>query len=399
MSFASTPTLRRYAVARTLFTPTHLGVAIERLGFVQADPIRAPARAQDLILRHRVTSYRATDLERQYPELSIDEEYFVNYGFMPNVHLDHLHPRKSRVRRNSPTERRIAALLDYAREHGEVHPRAAAAHFAHGRVTNLWGGASHATTQLLDRMHYEGLLRVARRDNGIRVYAARQAPPGTGAAALAGTVGTVAAASGAGIEARGGTAPTIQAERLLDLVVRLYAPLPAASLTQLVAMLRHAAPQLRRELQQALARAKQLLAHTVVDGATWYWPADESPADVAHGSPEGDTNRVRLLAPFDPLVWDRRRFEQFWGWTYRFEAYTPPAKRKLGYYALPLLWRDQVIGWGNLSVADGRLVADVGYTAGKPPRVRVFRSELEAELARFAVFLGLPNATRSGPTV
>jgi len=47
-------TLRRHALARSLFTPTTLPRAIARLGFVQADPIRAPARAQDLTLRHRV---------------------------------------------------------------------------------------------------------------------------------------------------------------------------------------------------------------------------------------------------------------------------------------------------------------------------------------------------------
>ena len=63
---------------------------------------------------------------------------------------------------------------------------------------------------------------------------------------------------------------------------------------------------------------------------------------------------MRLLAPFDPVVWDRRRFELFWGWAYRFEAYTPAPKRKLGYYALPLLWRDRVIGWGNLSLRGRR---------------------------------------------
>ena len=42
--------LRRHAVARSLFPPTSLGRAIRRLGFVQADPIRVPARAQDLVL-------------------------------------------------------------------------------------------------------------------------------------------------------------------------------------------------------------------------------------------------------------------------------------------------------------------------------------------------------------
>jgi uncharacterized protein YcaQ len=58
--------LRRFAVARSLFAPVSLQQAIDRLGFVQADPIRAPARAQDLTLRHRVSGYRAGDLERQY---------------------------------------------------------------------------------------------------------------------------------------------------------------------------------------------------------------------------------------------------------------------------------------------------------------------------------------------
>ena len=83
---AAAPTLddlRRYAVARTLFKPTTLARAIDRLGFVQADPIRAPARAQDLILRHRVAGYRAGDLERRYPRLAVDEDCLVNYGFVP----------------------------------------------------------------------------------------------------------------------------------------------------------------------------------------------------------------------------------------------------------------------------------------------------------------------------
>jgi len=43
---------------------------------------------------------------------------------------------------------------------------------------------------------------------------------------------------------------------------------------------------------------------------------------------------VRLLAPFDPLVWNQRRFEHLWGWTYRFEACTPLVQRRFGYYAM-----------------------------------------------------------------
>jgi uncharacterized protein len=77
------------------------------------------------------------------------------------------------------------------------------------------------------------------------------------------------------------------------------------------------------------------------------------------------------------------------GWTYRFEAYTPPRKRKLGYYALPLLWRDHVIGWANLVVKNGTLLAEPGYVPGQRPNDAAFQRELEAELSRMQFFL--PN--------
>jgi hypothetical protein len=98
---------------------------------------------------------------------------------------------------------------------------------------------------------------------------------------------------------------------------------------------------------------------------------------------------VRLLTPFDPVVRDRARFERLWGWVYRFEAYTPAPRRKLGYYALPLLWRDLVIGWANLSVKNGELKSELGFAGPQPPRDRLFQRELEAELDRIRAFLGL----------
>src|SRR6266480_962767 len=85
--------LRRFAVARSFFTPTTLKRAIDRLGFVQADPIRAPARAQDLMLRHRVKDYRAGDLERRYAKLGIEEDFFVTYGFVTSSIHALMHPR------------------------------------------------------------------------------------------------------------------------------------------------------------------------------------------------------------------------------------------------------------------------------------------------------------------
>jgi len=90
--------LRRFAVANTLFPPTTLKRALNKFGFIQADPIRAPARAQDLILRHRVKNYRAGDLERRYAALGIEEDFFINYGFVTRSLQALMHPRsESRV--------------------------------------------------------------------------------------------------------------------------------------------------------------------------------------------------------------------------------------------------------------------------------------------------------------
>ncbi len=360
---AVTPTLddlRRHAVARSLFTPTSLPRAIAKLGFVQADPIRAPARAQDLTLRHRVKDYRAGELERRYARLAVEEDFFVNYGFLPRRTWALMHPRAPARSWTAERERQSRAVLDFVCERGCVHPQDVDAQFAHGKVKNWFGGSSNASTQLLDAMHYRGLLRVARREGGVRLYApaAPHAAPDDPAAAY---------------------------DALADVVVAKYAPLPERSLAELVLRLRIAVPQWGHERSAALKRAKARLPSVRIDGVNWYWPAGENPASARHRVADA----VRLLAPFDPVVWDRRRFEALWGWAYRFEAYTPPPQRVRGYYALPLLWRDRVIGWGNLAVREGRLAADIGYVAGKAPRDAAFRRALDAELHAMGVFLGL----------
>lgn len=352
--------LRSHAIARSLFPPTTLKRAIERFGFVQADPIRSPARAQDLTLRHRVRDYRAGDLERRYPTLGIEEDVFINYGFVSRAVYELMHPREKPPMIPDAPRLRAHKVLAFVRERGEVHPREVDAYFAHGSVVNYWGGSSSATTHLLDKLHYRGWLRIAKRDRGIRVYAVRE--PAVTDTALS-------------------TRERVDA--LVDVVVNLYAPLPAVTLSYAVSRLRYAVPQWRGLIKGALARAKKRLAHARVDGVEWLWPAAEDPTRAIAPS------EVRLLAPFDPVVWDRRRFELFWGWAYRFEAYTPAMKRQFGYYALPMLWRDRVIGWANLSLASKGLQPTFGYIAGTAPRERTFVRELDAEVARVRRFLGL----------
>jgi uncharacterized protein len=348
--------LRRQAIAATLLPPTTLAEAIEQLGFVQCDPIRAPARAQDLILRHRVSGYRAGDLERCYPALRLEEDYLYAYGIVPETTWRLLHPRVTK--RLSKTEERVWQLVC---AQPKMHPRELEAHLGRRRRLNAWGSYSKATTRALEALHYRGLLRVAGRVKGVRLYQAARLQ-----------------------EER--LAPDERLRKLVLLIARILAPVPERSLRAALRHLSHAAPtlKLRPTLIKEMVSLGEL-ASAVVEEIRYLWPTQEllnpNPAPM-----------VRFLAPFDPLVWDRYRFEQLWGWAYRFEAYTPPAKRLRGYYALPLLWGENVIGWVNVSKNGNRVETEAGFVSQKP-RDRLFRQAFECEVEKLKEFL-TPQANR-----
>jgi hypothetical protein len=360
-------TLRSYAITRSLFMPTTLQNAIDRLGFVQADPIRSPARAQDLILRHRVRGYRAGDLERQYASLRVEEDYLYAYGFLSKPVWQLLHPRKTPPLR--ALERKV---LETVTRLGEAHPRALETHLGKRRVVNAWGGYSKATTDALEWLHWRGLLRIARRENGVRVYCPAPSPEDV-------------------------PPPTDRLRALVMAHAQIFAPSPEKSLQAVMA--RHRELGSTRRILTEMVRTGEL-RKDIVDGVTYVSPA----GDTARDDPP---RLVRFLAPFDPLVWDRARFEHLWGWPYRFEAYTPVKKRSRGYYAMPVLWRADVIGWANVSAlglsteamsaagakvdatgarGEDKLIVDVGFVTTRP-RDPDFRRELDTEIARLAEFL------------
>jgi uncharacterized protein len=130
----------------------------------------------------------------------------------------------------------------------------------------------------------------------------------------------------------------------------------------------------------------------VVEGTKGEWRVDPAAlgADF-HG-------RTALLSPFDRLVYDRRRAEELFEFEYTLEMYKPAAKRRWGYYALPVLH-------------DDRLVAKVDATADRKASVlrvqaihedvrftRTMTKAVQAELEDLASWLGLAAAELLGPT-
>jgi uncharacterized protein YcaQ len=353
--------LRAHAVARSLRPAADIAEAVAAMRFVQLDPIRAPARAADLVLRQRVAGYRAGDIDRAFPALGLAEDYLHVYGVMPAATHDLLHPRSAslrfRVEREHP--RLASRVLAHIANHGETHPRDLGALSRH-RTTSGWGNESVATTRILEALHFRGKLRVVRRVNGVKVYALapRMQQP---------------------------QSPPARAQALLRLLVELYGPLPESTLRQLARMVADSStsPALWMRAFEKV-RAADDIERIEIDGASFLHPAGEA-LELEPGA------QVRFLAPFDPIVWDRRRFAEFWGWEYRFEAYTPPAKRKLGYYALPLLWRDEVIGWANANSDRTTLQVAVDFVR-KAPRDAAFRLELDAEVERLRECVGARHA-------
>ena len=214
MAISTLQQLRTAAITNSLFSPTTLKSAVTKLGFVQADPIRSPATAQDLILRPRVKNYHAGDLERRYAALDVEEDYIYAYGFMPRTTWQLLHPRNSA---DLPLlERKV---LEVVRKVGRIHPADLEEHLGRERVVNAWGGYSKATTRALEDLHYRGLLRIAERQKGIRVYEMN-----------------IAASA---LEHRD---PIERLKSLTLILANIFAPAPRKSLQEVVNKLRYSIP-------------------------------------------------------------------------------------------------------------------------------------------------------------
>lgn len=344
-------TLKHAALSHSLFSFTSLAHAVRRLTFIQIDPIRSPARAQDLILRHRVTDYRVGDIEEQYPSLGLEEDYLYAHGYMVREIWQLLHPRKKITLTAFDIK-----VLEKIRELGEVHPTDLVLHFKPKRVISWWGVHARATSLALNRLHYFGLIRVTKRKKGIRFYQAFTPQ----------------------------AIPFSLHERLAKLIIAtagVMAPVSYKTLQESLHRLRRHFGDTKKIITQLVKTGE--LEQQVIDGIPYVWPAQKVATN-----PTID-QKVRFLSPFDPVVRDRVRFNHLWGWPYQFEAYVPAHKRIRGYYAMPLLWGTDMIGWGNIAVKNSKLSVDVGCIKARPSS-KQFSRELEKEIARMKSFLKLP---------
>ena len=307
-----------------------IGSALVHHGYIQIDPINVCGRMHDLILRNRVSGYRVGGLmEHLHGENSplppetrtAFEHHLPDTGILAAFPLDAwphlLSTMRHRPLRDSawsgrltPDESDLAKhILAELAAHGPLSSR----HIEDDRRSSpgVWGPATLAKSTL-QKLFFHGRVLIARRDANRRLYdlPERILPASTLASKEPDAAET----------ARWLVLTKLRQRRLttlkrdeLRLVEDFVQPIHLADAD---------APTLSCLLDDV----------TLLD-----FSSDPEFSKIAHP-------HSLLLAPLDPLIYDRRVTSAVWGFDYTWEVYTPPHKRARGYYALPILSSHELVG-------------------------------------------------------
>ncbi|WP_338844802.1 crosslink repair DNA glycosylase YcaQ family protein [Massilia sp. W12] len=298
---------------------------IQQMGVLQIDTINVVARSPYLVLWSRLGDYDMRWLEQLLAERALFEYWAHEACFVPIADYALLRHRMldpaamgwksgENWRRQHPHA--LQEVLQHLQQHGAVRAADFEAKQHKGGGWWEWKPQKRALEVLFTR----GEVMIARREKFQRVYdlAARVLPDWDDAQAL--------------------TREAAQQEFILRACLRLGVAKPA----WLGDYYRHC--KTRPQPHPAVLAQQGLLLEVQVEGehSPWYAHPDNLALlqDAANLRPTHST----LLSPFDPLVWDRQRALELFDFDYRIECYTPAARRRYGYFCLPLLRRGQLVG-------------------------------------------------------
>jgi uncharacterized protein len=145
-------------------------------------------------------------------------------------------------------------------------------------------------------------------------------------------------------------------------------------------------PQLPEVLAQLAADGEIVPVELEGIKGAWWVRAD----DVDALQTDGFKPRTALLSPFDNLLCDRGRTEELFGFSHRLEIYTPKVKRQWGYFVLPILHGDRLIGRADLAIdrKAERLIAHAVHREPDAPRGKAVAGAVRRELEQLARWQG-----------
>ena len=344
--------------------PAATRAAIEHLGYVQIDTINVIERSHHHILYSRIPAYRRDHLRQAQ---SIDKSAFEYWTHA----LSYIATRDLRYFVGAMKEHRATPMRWFADVEPTEVRRIVARIRKHGPLSirdvddDVLVEKNHAwasrkpSKRALQRGFFDGHLAVSERTGMLKTYELMARHFGTPLPAAASEKQII--------------------DYLIDRALRSQGIVSLDSIHHTHARYR---PLIRASIDGRVRR--QQLLPVVLDGAgkTEHWASAEvlesklSAAELTH-----------ILSPFDPLIIQRKRLALFFGYEHLFEAYVPKEKRKLGYFALPVLVGDEIVAALDLK-ADrnaGKLLIQAWHwlAAARP---RAHKRLIEQELHRFSVF-------------
>jgi uncharacterized protein len=332
---------RRFLVARHGLAPPRafprepgsvLSV-IERLGLLQFDPLEVPgARNHDLVLHARIDGYQRAWCESWLygPDRQLFEIYNKSLNIVPIGELPHYRYSWARYAErygDGVLAEHADVVDDVLRTLAAEGPLSTADFAHHGHTIDWWWAPTRASRAVLEALFVSGRVGIARRDGNRRYYdlIERLVP-----AEVLSVVETEDDAS---------------RHRLLSRYRSIGFSRPTAGNDVMIST--GTGPERRRHNAELVEAGALLPVRIEGVKAEHFMPASDrallDAAIAASGSPPADPS-VSLIAPLDPFVWDRGLLRELFGFDYIWEVYTPEAKRRWGYYVLPLLFGDRLVG-------------------------------------------------------
>lgn len=336
--------------------------AIEHLGYVQIDTLSVVARAHIHTLWNRVSAFQAQDIDVLQERGAVFEHWAHALAILPMRDYRYSLPMMQRIASGEahwyPKDRKqVKKVLKRIREEGPL----SAKDFKDKKSSDAMWSRSPSKIAL-EQLFMEGELMVPRRNNFHKVYDLRER-------VLPSDVDV--------------SMPTT--EELCGHLIGSY--LRSQGLAQ-ITELTYLRKGLGKQMSQTVANLVEegMLQELEVKGQTYY-ATPRSRELIGHDLP---SPKLRILSPFDNVVIQRKRLASLFEFDYQIECYVPKAKRKYGYFCLPVLR-------GNRFVArlDGKADRKTGvfhvlnlYLERSVKNPEVFLSALGAELQRFANFDG-----------
>jgi len=358
--------------AQRLTTPAPFGAGAEavrqataHLGYVQIDTIHVIERSHHHVLYSRIPAYRKQDLEQaQAQDKSVFEYWTHALAYVPIADYRMYVAQMARYRAQADAAGKIdpadyARLLRRIRNDGPLSIRDIDDDVLVEK-THPWGSRKPSRAALRYGF-FSGDLVVAQRNGMLKTYEL--------------------AARHFGWSRRPRPVSDLQYARyLLERALRAQGLVGVDSICYGDA---GAKPAVRALIAAAVAARRLLPVHLQGQEQAAMWAA---PALLEHAPPLPDDSFAQLLSPFDPLLIQRKRLQQFFGYEHRFEAYVPAPQRVLGYFALPVLVGDRIVAALDLKMdrQAGRLL--IQKWTWLVPQRPALKAAIDAALQRFERF-------------